>query len=96
MTVFEKIKAMNIDEFAEWFDKHCSHDTDPCINWWNDTYCSNCKPEIAKYTDSDEDDEFACDEFAWCELHGKCKFYQDMNETPDTLQMTKLWLESEV
>lgn len=29
MTVFEKIKSMNIDEFAEWFDEYCAHDDDP-------------------------------------------------------------------
>lgn len=90
MTVFEKIKSMDIDEFAEWFDEHCAHDTDPCIDWWNDTYCKNCEPEIATiegYHNSNE--------FCWCELYGKCRFFQDLDETPDTLHMTRLWLESE-
>ena len=90
MTVFEKIKAMNIDEFAEWFNKYCSHDVDLCINWWNDTYCSNCEPEIAKYMNSNRDAEFA-----WCELHDKCRFFPNMDKAPNALQMTKLWLESE-
>ena len=86
MTVFEKIKAMNIDEFAEWFDKHCSHDDDPCIKWWNDNYCSNCEPEISDYGF----------EYCWCERHdNKCRYFPDMQQVPDTLQMTKLWLESE-
>ena len=90
MTVFEKIKSMDIDEFSEWFDKHCAHDDDPCINWWNDTYCKNCEPEIGHYKYSDRDMEFC-----WCELHDKCRFFKDLDETPDTLHMTRLWLESE-
>ena len=91
MTVFEKIKSMNIDEFAEWFDEHYAHDTDPCIEWWNNAYCNKCDPEIGHYDNSDRETEFC-----WCELHGKCKFFQDMNREPNTLEMTKLWLESEV
>jgi len=90
MTVFEKIKSMDIDEFTEWFDEHCSHDTDPCITWWNNNYCMNCDCEIGRYEDSDREMEFC-----WCELHGKCRFFQDMDHTPDTFEMTKLWLESE-
>ena len=91
MTVFEKIKTMDINEFAKWFDEHCSHDTDPCINWWNNNYCSNCETETAKYDGTDAEDEFA-----WCELHGKCKFFQNADGTLNTFQMTKLWLESEI
>lgn len=91
MTVFEKIKAMNINEFAEWYEQNCLHDNDPSINWWNDTYCLNCEPEIGRYIDSNKDMEFA-----WCELHGKCRFFQDMDKTPNTIQMIKLWLESDV
>lgn len=80
---------MDIDEFAEWFDKYCSHDSDPCVDWWNNAYCSNCKPVIGRYPDSSIDMEFS-----WCELNNKCRFFQDVNEIPDALQMTKLWLKS--
>lgn len=91
MTVFNDINSMNIDNFAEWFDKHCAHDDDPAITWWNDTYCKNCEPVIGRYEDSNVNMEFS-----WCEIYGKCKFFQDLDSVPDTLQMTKLWLESEV
>jgi len=91
VTVFEKIKSMNIDEFAEWFDEHCSHDTDPCITWWNNNYCKKCDGVIGHYEDSDRKIEFS-----YCELYDKCRFFQDLDEVPDTKQMTKLWLESEV
>lgn len=90
MTVFEKIKSMNIDEFASWFDKHCTHDNDLCITWWNDTYCNKCEPIIGRYEDSDRDIEFS-----WCEIYGKCRFFQEIEHVPNTLEMTKLWLESE-
>ena len=81
---------MNIDEFAEWFDKNCSHDGDPCITWWDNTYCKNCHGVIGHYDDSDREIEFA-----WCELYGKCRFFQDIDHVPNTLDITKMWLESE-
>ena len=90
MTEFEKIKVMNIDEFAEWFDDHCAHDGDPCVTWWNNTYCANCEPIKGK----PEGYHLELD-FAWCELYEKCKFFQDMERVPNTKEMTKLWLESE-
>ena len=90
MTEFEKIKAKNLEEFAEWFDEHCSHDGGPVIKWWSETYCKNCKPEIGRIEGYHKDMEFA-----WCELHGKCRFFPDMEKTPDTLVMTKMWLKSE-
>ena len=91
MTVFEKIKSMSIDEFAEWFDEHCAHDTDPCIDWWNDTYCKNCEPEI--------EEGFIVGgtvEYAWCELHGKCKYFKKLKEIPSNLDIIKMWLSLEV
>ena len=81
---------MTIEEFSEWFDEYCAHDSDPCINWWNENYCSKCEPEIGHYEDSDREIKFA-----WCELHDKCRFFSNLTEIPNTVQMTKLWLESE-
>lgn len=85
MTVFESLKSMNIDEFADWFEKNCLHDDDPCIKWWDKTYCQNCKPVI-------KDGQ----EYAHCELNEQCKYFRYMNEVPDNKQVVKLWLESEV
>ena len=90
MTVFEKIKSMNIDEFAEWFDEHCSHETDPCITWWNKTYCDKCEGVFGYWEDLNAELEFC-----WCEIKGKCKFFQDMDHIPVAIEMIKLWLESE-
>lgn len=84
MTVFENIKSMNIDEFTEWYAKNCIHDNDPAIKWWDKTYCNNCD---GIYQDKNE--------YAYCELHGKCRYFQNMDEIPDIKQSIKLWLESE-
>lgn len=89
MTVFDQIRKMNIDEFAEWFNDHCSHDTDPCVEWWNNTYCKNCNPELGTIEGTQTPLEFA-----WCELHKKCRFFPNMECIPDSLEMTKIWLKS--
>lgn len=90
MTVFEKIKTMNIDKLAEWIDEHGTYDDSPWMNWWNNTYCKKCESETvyAEYLKRNI-------ECAWCELYEKCRFFQDMNEVPDCKQTIKLWLESE-
>lgn len=83
VTVFEDLKSKNIDEFAEWFEENCLHDGDPCIRWFDKTYCKNCK---AVTKDGQE--------YAYCELNGNCKYFKDMNEVPNNKQTIKLWLES--
>lgn len=84
MTVFEDLKSKNIDEFAKWFEENCLHDDDPCIRWFNETYCKDCE-------DVDKDGE----ECAYCELNGKCRYFNDMDSMPDNRQTIKLWLKSE-
>lgn len=84
MTVFEKIKSMDIDEFAKWFEENCSHDTDPCIKWWDKKYCQNCEAVI-------KDDM----KYGYCELYGKCKYFKDIDNVLDWKETIKLWLESE-
>lgn len=91
MTVFEKIKAMDVDEFATWFDESCTHDDDPSIKWWNDTYCAKCESVTGRFVDSEREMEFA-----YCELYDRCRFFQDMDHVPSSEEMIKMWLESEV
>ena len=85
MTVFEDLKSMNIDELAEWFEANCVHDDDPCIRWWNDTYCQRCDAVV-------KDGQ----EYAYCELYDKCRYFQAMGYMPTTKQQIKLWLKGEV
>lgn len=84
MTMFESLQSMNIDKFAEWFEENCLHNDDPCIKWWDNTYCKNCE-EVEK----DEQ------EYAYCELYGKCRYFKDMNEMPNHKETIKMWLESD-
>lgn len=84
MMLFENLKSMNIDEFAEWFGENCLHDNDPCIRWFNKTYCQNCEPVI-------KDGQ----ECAYCECIGKCRYFQELNNMPTNQQTIKMWLESE-
>lgn len=89
MTVFDNIKNKNIDEFVEWIDKHCTCGDSPWHKWWDENYCNKCNPEIGYVPELDRDLEFA-----WCELHDKCRFFQD--DVLDNKQIIKIWLESEI
>ena len=90
MTIFEKIKAMNIDELAEWIDKNGDYNESPWINWWNDTYCKRCESEFVYSKHFGRDVECA-----WCEVNEKCRFFQEIDEVPNCKQIIKMWLESE-
>lgn len=90
MTRFEKIRQMNIDEFAAWLDDHGEFDGSPWLSWWNDTYCKKCDPVMGRYADSNKDMEFS-----WCELNDGCRFFPEKEFVPDMKQIIKMWLESE-
>lgn len=97
MTVFESFKTKNVDEIAEWLDKNGIYDGSPWMHWWDKNYCSKCETVI-DYVPDDEGEEtwHIGMECAWCELHDKCRFFQDMDDMPDNKQIIKLWLESEI
>lgn len=84
MTIFEKLKNKNIDELANWLDEYATHDTSPWYHWWDSHYCNKCEGV--------EKDGM---KFAYCELHGNCKFFKDMEEIPDNKQIIKMWLENQ-
>ena len=90
MTIFDSIKNKNIDELVEWLDKYGQHDGSPWYEYWNESYCNKCKPEMGRIPELDRDLEFA-----WCELHNKCRFFQNIDDIPDSKQIIKMWLESE-
>lgn len=91
MKRIDKFKSMNIYELINWLDEYVAFDTAPWMTWYDQTYCKECYAEIIK--DEKSLREHEC---AWCELHGKCKYFQYLEETPDAKQILKLWLESEV
>lgn len=97
ITWFEKIKLMDIDKFAEWLDEHGQLGQSPWMEWWNENYCSQCPLENDYLHDcTGEQDYYVPAEFAWCELHNKCKFFPEMDEEPDSKEIIKMWLESVV
>lgn len=91
MTIFESIKSKNIDELAEWLNEHGKQDFAPWDNWFDNKYCRRCEAEEVHDVDRD-----FYDDYGWCEMAGKCKFFQDMDEIPWGKQIVKMWLESEV
>lgn len=91
MNVFDSIKLKNIDELAEWFDENVTSDDTPWWKWWDENYCKKCESEIAYMSELDK----KC-ECAWCELHGKCKFFKELDDIPDCKQTIKMWLESKI
>lgn len=90
MTVFENIKQMNMDTLIDCLDKLHFPEYAPWMQWYNKTYCQNCDTVTANVQYLMK----TC-ECAWCEIHGKCKFFPKLDDGPDRKQMIKLWLESE-
>ena len=84
MTVFEKIKSMDISEFARWFEENCTHDNDPCVRWFDEAYCKKCEPII--------EDRM---EWSYCELNDNCKFFKDVDYIPSQGETIEIWLNSE-
>ena len=82
---------MTIDELASWLSKHGDFDSSPWMEWFDRNLCANCEPEEVYVADLGGR-KMTC---AWCELHHKCKYFQDMAEIPDNEEIIKLWLESE-
>lgn len=93
MTVFESIKTKSVEELANWIYRHDLFliDETPWIKWFDEKYCYNCQPEKVVVPEDNNRKML----LSWCEIHGKCKYFQDMNDIPDNKQIIKMWLESE-
>lgn len=105
MTKFESINFKNIDEFAEWLDKYGVYDSSPWMEWWNENYCQKCEtvtmtreeyaniagwyrcPDYCSYIE----DTVEC---GYCEVNGKCRYFQDMDEVPSNKEIIKMWLQT--
>ena len=90
MTNFKYLQSMSVDQLAEWLDKHMQYDSSPWCEWWDKQCCNQCEPVVGYVPDFDRE----C-KFAWCELYGKCRFYQDRDDIPNNKDIIKMWLESE-
>jgi hypothetical protein len=95
MTNFEKLKSLDIDQLVEWLDENGHHDA-VWWKWFEETYCEKCPTETV-YIDDHEGEHIwktEC-ECSYCEIHDKCRFFQEMDDVPDSKETIKLWLESE-
>lgn len=99
MNNFEQLKAMAFEEFAEWLDKNCVFDSAPWTKWFAENYCDKCEAIKCKYDRAEEllgitshRSEIEC---AYCELEKTCKFFQDLDDIPNSLETIKMWLMEE-
>ena len=86
---YEYLRSLSIDGLAEWFESNIwNWENTPWNDWFDDTYCNNCDPEFIEWEGRTNKVPIG-----WCELHGKCKFLQHLDDIPDDKQVVKLWLE---
>ena len=87
------LQSCTKEQLAEFLDEHGMFDNTPWNDWFDDAYCSKC-----------EDIEVQCDgEYAvfgsgkyicsYCELNGKCRFFDHLSENPSNLEVIKMWLD---
>lgn len=90
MNKFDKIKQMSIDEFAKWLNRCVSSADTNWLKWWDNKYCNNCELEFvySKYYNRKM-------EYSYCENHRNCRFFPELDESPNIEQIIKMWLESE-
>lgn len=91
MKMIDKIRHMNTYEFADWLDEYVELYSAPWTKWFDKNFCKKCYAEIIHnaYTDR-------MMECSWCELNGKCKFFQELDDIPSDKQIIRMWLNSEV
>ena len=100
MTNFEKFKSMTIDEMSDWLDKHGQFDCSPWSKWFSKKYCDRCESIKCKYADAEEKLGFSPDthysgeiECSYCEIYGKCRFFEELEDIPDNREIIRMWLE---
>lgn len=89
-TMFDYIHNMNNKELARWLNMYGLFDNSPWIQWFDKKYCSKCEAELVYLPSSDRQAECS-----YCELYGQCRFFLEMNESPDNEQVVEMWLKSE-
>lgn len=89
MTGYEKIKAMSINEIADFLAEiFKSGDENTITNWFEQNYCDKCPTvKIIKCVDYPS---LGNEEWYECYFEGKCPHYKTEKD------MIKLWLEGEV
>ena len=101
MTRFEEFKNMDIEALVEWIYEHGEFDGSPWCEWFDENYCSKCESVICKT--EEVLDKLGFEPFyekdvecAYCEIYKKCKYFLDWDEQPDSKDIVRLWLESDI
>ena len=106
MTNFSKIKSMTIDELAKWLDENGRFDYAPWSEWFSRAYCDKCESIKCRYKDAEEKlgftpylyGSYSGDlECAFCELADetgvkRCRFFPELDDVPNNLEIIKMWL----
>ena len=101
MINFEKLRLMSIDAFAAWLDENGQFDGSPWSEFFNKKYCEKCESIKCTYADAEEKlgiQAFSYSgniECAYCEVYGKCRYFEALDDIPDNKEIIKLWLEEE-
>lgn len=102
MTNFEHFKSMSIEELAKWLGEYGQFEKSPWATWFSETYCNECESIKCKYEDAEKTLGFTSYAFgysgldcAYCEVEKKCKFFPNLDDTPDNLETIKMWLNKE-
>jgi hypothetical protein len=101
MTNFEYLQSLSVDKLAKWLDEHGQFDGSPWMDFFNENYCKKCEA-ITVERDVSKDKlgiSALCGgdtDCAWCELHHKCKYFQELDDVPDNEEIIKMWLNHEV
>lgn len=106
MTNIERLKAMSLEELAEWLDENGMFDGSPWNTWFTNRYCENCESIECKYDRAKTDlgitpfyDETI--ECAYCELADesgikRCRFFPELDDIPNNKKIIEMWLIEEV
>ena len=94
MTNFERLKSMSIDELTEFLDANGHHDA-VWWKWFEEEYCTKCETEKVYTNDEDGKSMKVMHECTYCEVYGNCRFFLEMDNTPDSKETIKLWLNEE-
>lgn len=87
-TKHDFLKQLTAEGFATWLDINGKFDGSPWMEWFSSTYCDNCEPLKGFYADGKHEVIFS-----YCEAENKCKFFPDLNETPNNEDIIKMWLD---
>ena len=88
MTNYEKLKSMNVEDFANFLDS-IGFDDNPWTTWFSEKYCSKCQPVKGRFEDVDH-------EFSFCEINHKCRlFSQEEYDYTNPLDIVRMWLQTE-